>query len=217
MKIKISMILNGIISILVFLGTIFMMYNVEFMGHSELLVAKKIHAFKYFTVDSNIFMGVVSLLLLIFEVLFITKKIKIPKLLYYLKLMATTAVMLTFIVTLFFLVPTSEMEFYEFYLNSNLFFHLIVPILSFVSFVFFEKCELSFKSTFLSIVPMFCYSIYYLTMIFEHLDHGRITYEYDFYGFFRWGNLSIIIVFPIITLITYFIGYGIYHLNKKYS
>ena len=60
MKIKISMLFNLIIICLTIIGTYCMLSGLEFMGHEESLSATKIEMFKFYTVDSNILMGIVS-------------------------------------------------------------------------------------------------------------------------------------------------------------
>ena len=214
-KIKISIILNSIIFILVTLGTIFMMTGFKFMAQSETLSVTKLGVFKFFTVDSNIFFGIVSLIFLIYEILLIKKKIKkIPIVIYVLKLISTAAVVLTFTVTLCYLVPTSEYSWLFFYQNSNLFFHLIVPILGIITFIFFDYYqEIPYKYTFYSLLPMFLYSIYYSSNIFLHIKNGNILPKYDFYGFLRNGTNLIFIVVIIMILLTYTIGYTLWKFN----
>ena len=67
-KIKISLILNIIIVLLVLLGSIFMFTGFRFMPASDLVLqTSKLGMFKYYTVDSNILVGIVSLFLIIYE------------------------------------------------------------------------------------------------------------------------------------------------------
>ena len=213
-NIKVSMILNTLIVILVTIGTIFMFTGFTFMPAETLLEATRKEMFKFYTVDSNILMGLVSLVLLVYEVLLSRGKIKeIPKVVYNLKFVGTAAITLTFIVTLFFLAPMYG--FYAMYNNNNLFFHLIVPILAIVSFVFIEKYDISYKTTFLGVVPMLLYSVYYSTNILTHLENGKPTWQYDFYGFLQGNINNIYITIPVIILVTYAISLLLTYLNKK--
>ena len=214
-KLKISMIINCIIFILVAFGVYVMMTGIEFTGPNILLTDTNINVFKFFTVDSNILVGVSSLLLFIAEYINIKKKKSIPKVISIIKLMGTVSVLLTLIVTFFFLVPSSNAGLLAFYQNSNLFFHLIVPILCFISFIFFDPINIKFKDTFLGIIPMLMYSVYYIISVFTHLDHGKISWQYDFYGFLKWGPQSAFIVLPIIIIFTYLISLGIFLIYKK--
>ena len=217
-KINISFILNIIIVIMVLIGTISMVTGFKFMASIEVLTSTGMHAFKYFTVLSNILVGLASLILLIYEYLLNNKRIKkIPKYAFLLKYMGTVAVSLTFLVTLFYLSPSLGSKFWFLYQNANLIFHFLVPVLSFISFCFFEKAELSFKYTFYSLLPTFLYGIYYTINALIHMEEGIVAIEYDWYGFVKSGLLSVFIVFPLIIFITYIIGYLIFRINKKKS
>ena len=210
---KISLILNIIIFVLVLLGTIFMFTGYQFMSNTTILTNIGLGAFKYYTVDSNIIVGISSFIMIIYEILLINKKIdKLPKYVYILKYIGVVGVTLTFLVTLFYLSPMYGKEFLFLYMNTNLFFHLIVPILSFISYTLFEKNNLEYKYTFISLISMFIYSIYYIINIITHLDNIK---EYDWYGFVLGGVISIIFVVLIITITTYLISYIIYKINKK--
>ena len=206
---KISLSINIIIVLLVTLASIFMFTGIRFMPSKLSLESNSLEMFKYFTVDSNLFLGIVTLIFIIYKLNVNT----IPKSIFILKFMATSAVMLTFIVTLFFLVP--QYGFYAMYSNNNLFFHLIVPILSFLSYVFFDNYDNRYKYAIYGILPMFLYSIFYILNILLHLNNGGLTYKYDFYGFLQ-GNLNnIFMVIPTIFLVTYLISLILIFFNKK--
>ena len=210
-KIKISLILNIIITVLVTLGTIFMFLGIKFMPSKSLLEVSNIEMFKFFTVDSNLFVGIISLILSIYEIKLLTNRIdKIPKLIYILKLSSTSTVTLTFLVTSLFLAP--QYGIYEMFNNSNLLFHLIVPIISIISFVFYEKYDSKYKYALYSIIPMFLYGIYYVSVILMHKNDFT---KYDFYGFLQ-GNLNNIFVsFPVIILVGYLTIVLLIYLNRK--
>ena len=213
-KIKVSLILNIIIVLLVIFATIFMFTGFKFMPGGSLLEVSKVEMFKFFTVDSNILMGIVSLIFIIYEKKLLKNKIKeIPKKVYILKLIATSGISLTFITTSFFLAPTYG--FYAMFNNSNLLFHLVVPVLSIITYIFFEKHDNKYKYAILGIIPMFLYSIFYTTNILIHLNNGGLTFKYDFYGFLQ-GNLNnIYLVIPVIYLISYIISVLLVFGNRK--
>lgn len=213
-KIKVSLILNIIIVLLVIFATIFMFTGFKFMPGGSLLEVSKVEMFKFFTVDSNILMGIVSLIFIIYEKKLLKNKIKeIPKKVYILKLIATSGISLTFITTSFFLAPTYG--FYAMFNNNNLLFHLVVPVLSIITYIFFEKHDNKYKYAILGIIPMFLYSIFYTTNILIHLNNGGLTFKYDFYGFLQ-GNLNnIYLVIPVIYLISYIISVLLVFGNRK--
>lgn len=215
--VKKSLVLNFLIFILVLFGVVFMFLGIRFMNVGIVLSINGLEALKFFTVDSNIFVGVSSILFFVYEFLFIKKKINIiPKFVYHFKYVATVSVMLTFIVTAFFLVPTSKYNWLAFYSNSNLFFHLIVPIFSLISFCFYEKTDfIGFKHVFLSLIPIITYGIFYTISVLSHLYGGAVSFKYDFYGFLRFGVDSMFLVIFLVLILSLVLGFIVRKLNKK--
>ncbi len=214
--IKESFILNILIVFLVIMTSIFMFTGFKFMPDETLLELTSFEMFKFYTVDSNILIGIMSLIMIIYERKLIKKEIKeIPNYVYLLKFIGTSAITLTFVVTLFFLSP--QYGFYAMYNNSNLFFHLIIPILSIITYVIYEKHSSKYSYAILGIIPMFIYSIYYTLMIITHLNDGGLTFKYDFYGFLGGNINNIYIVIPVIYLFAYIISITLMFLNKKIS
>jgi len=215
-RIKISFYLNIVIFLLVLMATIFMITGFHFMSDDIVLDATKLSAFKFFTVDSNIFMGIMALIFAIYEYQIIDKKSKkIPEKIYVLKLVSTTSVMLTFLVTVLYLAPYAKTGFFSMFQNSNLFFHLIIPVLSLITFIFFENKNLKFKYTFYGLIPTFFYAIFYVINILTHLENGKISFKYDWYGFAQGGINTIGIIFTLMHIITYVITLIIWFLNRK--
>ena len=216
-KIKISLFFNIIIIISVAFATICMMNGIYFMGEELLLTATGPGLFKFFTVQSNILMGIMALVFAIIEIMVLTKKIKeIHKHLYVLKLIATVGVVLTFLTTALFLAPSSSKGYFALFKNANLFLHFIIPLLSAITFIFFEKTDkIKFKYVCLGVLPMLLYGIYYTINIFSHVVDGKILPEYDWYGFVAGGVYSIFISFPIMLLVTYLISLGLWKFNKS--
>ena len=213
-KIKVSLVLNIITFILITIATIFMFLGIKFMGGSSLLETEKIAMFKFFTVDSNILMGLIALAFAIFEIRLIKGNIKeIPNYMYILKFVGTSAITLTFLVTLLFLVP--QYGVLAMYSNNNLIYHLIAPLLAIISYIVIEKHEVKYKYAFLGIIPMLLYSIFYVLNIVLHINEGGLTYAFDFYGFVRGNIYNMFISFPIILLVSYLISMGLLFLNKK--
>lgn len=218
-KIKLSLILNIIIFILVLIGLVFMITGFRFMGEDKLLVAKNIEAFKFFTVDSNLLMGLAALIYVIYQLLIEKKKIKeMPKIVSIIKFVATVSVSLTFAIVLFYLAPFSDYEFFDFYTNSNLFFHLFVPVLSIITFACFEKkYEINNKAILWGFVPILIYSTYYMIGAYSHVADGKVTEGYDWYGFLKNGAsfTSALVVFVIMIVTTYLIIFTLKTANSK--
>ena len=102
---KISLIINIIVVLLTLIASIIMFTGFKIMyGYEPIFETTKIGMLKYFTVESNIFMGIVSLLFAIKEIKILKGKIDdIPLKMYIFKLMAATAVGLTFSVVFLYL------------------------------------------------------------------------------------------------------------------
>jgi hypothetical protein len=212
-KLKLSLLINIIITILTIFASFIMFTGIKIThGAEPILETSKIGMFKFFTVDSNILMGITSLIFVIKEI----KKEKLTKNMYRLKLMSTTAVTLTFIVVFTYLGPISENGIISLLQNSNIFFHLIIPILSIINLTIFEKTnELKFKDTIYGMIPTIIYAIGYITNIIIHVENGKVSPIYDWYWFVQNGITSALIVAPMILLMTYIISLILWKLNKR--
>ena len=216
-KVKISIVFNILIVLLTIFTTIMMFTGFKFMpGDDLVLESTNISMFRFFTVDSNVFMGLVALIFSILEIKLLTGKIEqIPKKYYILKLMGTTGVALTFFVVVTYLAPVIPNGFVLLFKNSNLFYHLVTPLLSIFTFIFFEKTDaLSFKNSFYGIVPTFLYEIFYIVNILVHMENGKVSYIYDWYMFVQNGVWTAIIVAPLMLVITYVLSLIIWKLNR---
>ena len=216
-NIKASLVFNLIIAVLTIFASIIMFTGFKFMHGPEILLeTTKLGMFKFFTVQSNIFMGIISLLFVVKELKIINKEdIELTILDYILKLMSTTSVGLTFFVVFAYLGPISKDGIASMLMNSNLFFHLIIPVLSIITFIFFEKSDkISFKNTFFGIVPTVLYGIYYISNILLHMESGKVDFKYDWYWFVQNGVCTALIVMPIVLIIAYLISVTLWRLNK---
>ena len=217
-KVKISLVLNILIVIFTIFATTAMFTGFKFMhGHDVVLQSTKLGMLRFFTVQSNILMGIIALFFAGLEIKILKGKIEeISTKAYVLKLMATTAVGLTFLVVFAYLGPITEYGIIAMIMNSNLFFHLITPLLSMICFAAFERTnKVKFKYTFLGIIPTFLYAIYYMINIFVHMENGKVSPVYDWYWFVQNGVWTAIIVVPLMLLITYLITLILWKINKK--
>lgn len=212
---KISLIINIIIILMVTIASIIMFTGYKFMDGKILLESSKLGMFKFFTVDSNLFMGIVSILFVIEETRLLKGKINsIPTSMYILKLMATTGVTLTFLVVFIYLAPLTG-SMYLMITNSNLFFHLLIPILSIITFTLFEKNNrINFKYSFYGLITVIIYAIYYLINVLIHIENNIISPEYDWYYFVQNGVRITIIIAIMILIISYTISFLLWKLNK---
>lgn len=215
--IKISAVINIIIFILTILSSIIMFTGFKFMPGKEVLESTRIGMMKFFTVDSNIFMGIIALMFAIKDIQLLKGKIsEISANMYVIKLMATVGVGLTFLTVFGYLGFVVDGGIVALLNNSNLFFHLLIPALSILIFVFCEKTDkLKLKHTFIGIIPVIMYAVFYLINVFIHMENGIVPIQFDWYGFARGGVWQIAIVFPLMLLIAYLISFTLWKINKK--
>ena len=215
-KLKASLVLNIINIVFVTFASFSMMTGFHFMSDDTILELKNLSAFQFFTFDSNLLLGIVTVIFVIYEVMLIKNKInKIPCLVYLLKYVSSVAVSLTMLTVVIFLAPQSK-SYFLLFLNSNLFFHLICPLVAIIGFGFFEKPnDLKFKDTIYGVVPTFLYGIYYTANALSHMEDGEVPFKYDWYGFARGGAIGITLSIAMMFSATYLISVLLYLFNKK--
>ena len=210
----ISFILNILVFLLVVAGTIVML-----TVRSEELATNNISVFKYFTFQSNIFMGCVAAVYGYYQFLIIKKKVdKIPHVLTIFNLVATSAVALTFIVVVVFLGP--GYGYHKMYKNANLFFHLLVPVVAMVNFIVFTKNEkYHFVQTLFSIIPSFLYGIVYFIVVASQNAYGDINIDFYFFGkdgplVGAFNFLAVMSIAYVMTLVLYFTNRLVFKKSK---
>lgn len=209
-------ILNAIIIIFCGLGigTPYITYH----GFTSIEMRIKLYEF-----DTSILLMVSSLIFIVFASLVITRKIKfIPNWVYILKFVTTTAMtMMMSMVILLSLIDTftghHTFDVTLFYTNANLYFHLLIPIMSIVSYLFFEKPvnKIRFLQILYVFIPVILYFVLYISFALAHEQDGTVPVFYDPYGFCL-HNTSFIWLYCCISIgFTYFFGWLLWLGNKK--
>jgi hypothetical protein len=147
-RFDISLILNAVIIILEVIGLI-ACFNL--LGFIDLT---------YYTIDSNIF-------LLISSILYLISRKNIPKAVQLFRYSATLSVMITFLVVVFILYPMYDFNFQFMFLEGpNLYMHVLCPIISLISFIFFERNEIEnvFKNNLRSLYFTLVYAVILITL-----------------------------------------------------
>lgn len=177
----------------------------------------RVPIFSYYTVQSNIFMGIISFIFANREYqIFRGRKKDIPLAYYVLKMVATVSVSLTFFVVFAIFGFMTQGGHIPLLQNSNLFFHLILPVISILNFIVFEKTDIiKFKHVFYGLLPTILYEIYYVINILITMKNGRVSLENDWYYFAQNGLLRAILVAPAMLGITFCLSLIIWKLNKK--
>lgn len=216
-KLKISLIINIIIVALTIFSAVIMFTGIKFMEGGYKLESTKMGMLRFFTVQSNLFMGIVAAIFAVKEIKMLRgKNDEITSKMYALKLMSTSAVGLTFLTVFAYLGPITPGGVGQLLKNSNLFFHLIIPVLSMIGFAVFERTnKLKFKYTLLGIIPTLLYEIYYATNVLIHMENGKVSSMYDWYWFAQGGVLQMAIVIPLMLFVTYIICLILWRINRK--
>ena len=181
------MILNAAIAVLMLYVWLRLVFNWD--KSTKVLVDRGLRSIKYFTVQSNLFSGGVSVACVI---AYLALGPVLPTWLLTLKLVATTAVMLTFIAVIAILVPTYDVKFL--YMGSNFWMHLVLPLLAAIDCCFLQPVgALPWQATFLSVLPSSIYGLAYLHNIRRHgVEENGVVY--DFYRLARWGKDKTLLV-----------------------
>ena len=189
---KISVCLNIVIAVLVVGYTVWMMAGIE-----GPLADRGAAALKFFTVDSNILMGITAV---IAAVLKIKRKGELPRWALALYLVAAASVMLTFLVVALILAPFVPTGYFSLFLKYNFFFHFFVPVLGAVDFIFFEDGRrLRFRACFLALIPVVLYAIYYIVpLMVTAAPDGTVNAARDWYMFFRLGTKMLV---PVVLIV----------------
>lgn len=188
-----ELILNIILVIFTVIGIILMLTGKPEEGA---LQSTGIENFKFYTVLTNVFCGIIAAVHLIFLLLKKdTDKIRV------LKLAAVCGVAITFAVVAFMFGPLYG--FPQFYKRGNLFFHLLEPVVAMVEFILIRRKKIPFKYTVIAAVPTLLYGIGYMTNILINGIGGPWPYTNDFYAFLSWGWPVGIGIFAVITLMAF--------------
>ena len=155
---------------------------------------------KYFTVESNLLVGVVAVIYLVYR---LVKGGELPKWLSVLKYLSAAAVFVTFTVVVVFLGPMYGYG--RMYYGSNLFFHLLIPLAAILEYVFFGE-DISFRESFYAVAPPVLYGVAYLTNCIVNGVGSWETGRNDWYSFLEWGYGVGAVIFFVIAAVAWGLG-----------
>lgn len=164
---------------------------------------------KYFTVESNLLVGIVAVIWLVFRA--IKGMGAMPKWLTLLKFLSSAAVFVTFTVVVLFLGPMYGYG--RMYYGSNLFFHLLIPLAAILEYVLFGE-EISFRESFFAVAPPVLYGIGYLSNCLVNGIGSWETTMNDWYSFLAWGYPIGIVIFFVIAALAWGLGCALRALNQ---
>ena len=206
-RLLVSFILNLVIFSFVLTGTI-----IAFTIGDGVLMATFPEIFKYFTFQSNLYMGIVAFIYAYYQLQMMRgKKDKIPHVLNVFYHVGVTAVSLTFMIVVLFLAPGYGFD--KMYRYANLFFHALAPVAAMANYMFFNKeCHIRFTDTPFAIAPSLLYGIVYFIIVVSNNAYGDI--KYDFYMFGKDGPWIGALNFLAVMAIAYAMGVLVYFVNR---
>lgn len=185
-----EIIFNLIIVIFTVTGIILMLTG---KAEEGALQSSGIENFKFYTVLTNVFCGLVAAVYLLFILLKKdTDKVRV------FKLAAVCGVAITFAVVAFMFGPLYGYP--QFYKRGNLFFHLLEPLAAMAEFILIRRKKIPFKYTVIAAVPTLLYGIGYMLNVLINGVGGPWPDTNDFYAFLSWGWPVGIVIFAVITL-----------------
>ena len=187
---RIELILNIGIVILTVIGIILMLTGKPVEGT---LQSSGLENFKFYTVLTNVFCGLIALIYLI---CLLTGKG--TEKMTALKLGAVCGVAITFAVVAFMFGPLYG--FPQFYKGGNFIFHLVEPLAAMAEFIVVRRKRMPFFYTVIAAVPTFIYGACYMLNILINGIGGEWPNTNDFYAFLSWGWPVGMVIFAVITL-----------------
>ena len=200
MNTKIKNIISMIINIVIVVLTLKAMSKFFISTGDANMQVHGLASLKYFTNLSNWFAALAAFLCIPFEIRNIMRgRALLPRWVYLTKFYATVSVSVTFLTCVFFLGPVNifvlapygvpPLKAYAYMFSGiTLILHLIVPLLSIISVLFFEKTQ-SFekKNVKFGVLSVLLYAIVYIVMVaFVGPENGGWT---DFYHFTFGGKM----------------------------
>ena len=168
------MMISTILNVLIFAITaILVLRIIRKDGKWDIQRAKG--AFRFFTVQSNVFCAAAALCLALFPS---------ARWAWLLKYVGTAAVLVTLLTVFLFLAPSMG-SLLPLLKGNDFFMHLTTPLMAVVSFSFFEKKGMGFGAALLGMLPVVVYGLWYLYKIIYAPADKRWD---DFYGFNKGGK-----------------------------
>lgn len=170
---------------MVALGTVLMMSGA---ADGASLTARGLKALRYFTVLSNLLMGLAALIYAVSLVRALRGDGAVPIWTQTLLLVAAASVGLTFLVVAGFFVPFLHAK--DMFVGANFWFHLVIPLFSLLSYVLLDRFALlPRRAVLLAAAPMLLYGLAYAVncLVNGVGDYTNRAALNDWYWFLYWG------------------------------
>ena len=166
-----------------------------------------LESFIYYTILSNLFALIVSIIYFYYSY-----QEKIPKVINILRLSSVLSLAVTFLVSLFILLPSFDFNFKLMYGGMNLFLHFVCPVLLFVIYLIYDKKnKLTKKDIMLANMLTFVYGAIMVPLNIIKVIEG----PYPFLMVYKQSIFMIIIWLIVIVGGTTLLGFLLYKIKKK--
>lgn len=166
-----------------------------------------LESFIYYTILSNLFALIVSIIYFYYSY-----QKKIPKVINILRLSSVLSLAVTFLVSLFILLPSFNFNFKLMYGGMNLFLHFVCPVLLFVIYLIYDKKnKLTKKDIMLANMLTFVYGAVMVPLNILKVVEG----PYPFLMVYKQSIFMIIIWLIVIVGGTTLLGFLLYKIKKK--
>lgn len=179
-----------------FCTVIFWKWTQMIRGTDGSFASHGLKSLKWFTVLSNLLEAAACITWLFLTASEDEKRTRLAETI---KFIAAVSVALTLVTVLFFLGPLFGYE--GMFKGPNLWFHLLVPVIAGLEFMFLNKEEMRKKEKRLATVPMFLYGAVYIGNNMIN-GIGKRPYTNDWYGFLSWGWAAGVGIFACIIAVT---------------
>ncbi len=198
--------------------TVFVSWIAMMVASPDALSARGLGSLKYFTVLSNLLLGITCCIRIPYSLRFMKEGCVNPHWLDLLLFVSVIGTSLTLLTVVFFLGPLYG--YLAMFAGANLFFHLLVPVAGFLQFEWFGNVgPVSFKESFFGLVPESLYAVFYVANFFTHLvrsDAPGVGPVYDWYGFVGDANpIRIVVVLLVMAIATYGISAGVWAVKRS--
>ena len=157
---------------------------------------------KYYTVISNALFTIISIVLAVMLIRMLSgQSFRIPRIVFLIKYISASMLSVTFWVVLVMLAPRLGIPFL--FSGANFWYHFIIPFISIGEFILLDRFgKVSFRETFLTLIPTILYAIVYIINIAIN-GRGVPTTKNDWYGILNWGIPIGVVILIIIFVINW--------------
>ena len=208
-----SLVLNEFISLAVIAAGIRLLYRFNAHGLPEAILADNLDYLKYFTVLSNLLMGLAAGLYALAVKLCLCHVLRhVPGWVCVFKYVVTVLVSLTFVTVLCYIGPRTG--FRTAYRGANLWFHLILPLAAVLDFtVLYRESRLRFRATSMPLIPIAIYgTAYILNLLFN--GFGGKGHPNDWYGFAAGRPAASILTFSALIIVGWLLALALWLPHK---